>query len=109
MRLRRSALAVFASAAVVTALVGTVETTASARIRTAGASVRANRTGFASIHQPAEFVHRPHHWRRGTTVANSFNWAGYVDAPAAPGTFTRVSGTWVVPKVTCTREHTELS
>jgi len=58
-------------------------------------------------HGTAWFVHG----RPGTTagVANSsaaasFNWAGYADASSTHGTFTKVSGAWTVPSVTCTAE-----
>jgi hypothetical protein len=34
----------------------------------------------------------------------SYNWAGYADISATAGTFTRVSGSWTVPAVTCTPE-----
>jgi Peptidase A4 family len=58
-------------------------------------------------HGTAWFVHG----RPGTTagVANSsaaasYNWAGYADASSTHGTFTKVSGAWTVPSVTCTAE-----
>jgi Peptidase A4 family len=34
----------------------------------------------------------------------SYNWAGYADVSTKSGTFTKVSGSWAVPKVTCTSE-----
>ena len=41
----------------------------------------------------------------GTTSAKrTYNWAGYADAATADGTFTKVSGSWTVPALTCTRE-----
>ncbi len=41
----------------------------------------------------------------GATAAEStYNWAGYADAATAGGTFTKVSGSWTVPALTCTRE-----
>jgi hypothetical protein len=39
-----------------------------------------------------------------TTSAGSYNWAGYADISSTSGTFTKVSGSWKVPKVTCTSE-----
>ncbi len=42
----------------------------------------------------------------GTAAAASYNWSGYTDSATATGTFTRVSGQWVTPKVTCTSEDT---
>ena len=35
---------------------------------------------------------------------SSFNWAGYGDSSATNGEFTKVSGAWKVPAVTCTSE-----
>ena len=35
---------------------------------------------------------------------SSFNWAGYGDSSATHGEFTKVSGAWKVPAVTCTSE-----
>jgi hypothetical protein len=34
----------------------------------------------------------------------SYNWAGYADVATKSGTFTAASGSWKVPKVTCTSE-----
>ena len=42
----------------------------------------------------------------GTSAAASFNWSGYADSATTAGTFSRVSGQWSTPKVTCTREDT---
>jgi hypothetical protein len=39
-----------------------------------------------------------------TTDEGTYNWAGYADASTTNGTFTKVSGSWSVPKVTCTSE-----
>ena len=41
--------------------------------------------------------------------AGSINWAGYVDASATVGKFTSVSGSWVVPAVSCTPEDRIMS
>jgi hypothetical protein len=57
-------------------------------------------------HGTAWFVHgRP----RVADIANStattsYNWAGYADVSSTNGTFTKVSGAWTVPSVTCTKE-----
>jgi len=41
----------------------------------------------------------------GTSSASTFNWSGYVDlSSATSGTFTKVSGSWTAPSVTCTAE-----
>jgi hypothetical protein len=39
-----------------------------------------------------------------STRASSTNWAGYADVSTTDGTFTNVSGSWTVPKLTCTKE-----
>ena len=51
------------------------------------------------------------HGRPGTTAgvanssaASSYNWSGYADATSTQGAFTKVSGAWTVPSVTCTAE-----
>jgi len=44
---------------------------------------------------------------RGVTAStrtSSTNWAGYADVSTTDGTFTNVSGSWTVPKLTCTKE-----
>jgi hypothetical protein len=35
----------------------------------------------------------------------TFNWAGYADSSNTHGAFTKVSGAWTVPSVTCTAEN----
>jgi hypothetical protein len=58
-------------------------------------------------HQTAEFVHRGRTSSlRGTTADTTFNWSGYADSSATKGTFTKVSGKWTTPAVTCTAEDT---
>ncbi len=42
----------------------------------------------------------------GTSAAASYNWSGYADSATTTGTFSRVSGQWTTPKVTCTSEDT---
>jgi hypothetical protein len=41
---------------------------------------------------------------RSTTQTASLNWAGYADVSSTHGTFTNVSGSWAVPRLTCTAE-----
>jgi hypothetical protein len=43
---------------------------------------------------------------RGTSRAGSYNWSGYADVTATKGTFTKVSGAWTTPAVTCGSEDT---
>jgi hypothetical protein len=45
---------------------------------------------------------------RGASNASegSFNWAGYADTSTTSATFTKVSGSWTTPAVTCTAEDT---
>ncbi len=38
------------------------------------------------------------------TNASSYNWAGYADVSSTAGTFTKASGSWTVPAITCTAE-----
>jgi Peptidase A4 family len=37
-------------------------------------------------------------------ASDSYNWAGYADTSSTAGEFTKVSGSWTVPAVTCTHE-----
>jgi hypothetical protein len=58
-------------------------------------------------HGTAWFVHgRPGNTARAanSSAASSFNWAGYADVSSTTGHFTKVSGDWTVPSVTCTAE-----
>jgi len=59
-------------------------------------------------HPQVELVHPglAHSSPAGTSAAASYNWSGYADSAATKGTFTRVSGQWITPKVTCTSEDT---
>jgi hypothetical protein len=55
----------------------------------------------------ALWVHgKPRAGLRNGTISDvgSFNWSGYADTSSTSGTFTKVSGSWKVPKVTCTTE-----
>jgi hypothetical protein len=40
----------------------------------------------------------------GTTNSASFNWSGYADTSTQNGAFTRVSGSWKTPAVSCSKE-----
>jgi Peptidase A4 family len=72
---------------------------------------RANVVSFLRHARPTLRLVRPgavHTVVKGTGKAASVNWSGYVDtnltSPPAHGTFTKVSASWTVPKVTCTPE-----
>jgi hypothetical protein len=57
--------------------------------------------------QPALWVHgSPKAGTKNGTITDvgSYNWAGYADDSSTAGTFTKVSGNWKVPAVTCTAE-----
>lgn len=41
----------------------------------------------------------------GVTQVAYYNWSGYADSSSTAGEFSRVSGSWTVPSVTCTAEH----
>jgi hypothetical protein len=58
-------------------------------------------------HGTAWFVHGRPSTTAGaanSSATSSFNWAGYADVSSAHGHFTKVSGAWTVPSVTCTAE-----
>jgi hypothetical protein len=38
------------------------------------------------------------------TAVGTYNWSGYADVATKSGTFTKASGSWTVPKATCTSE-----
>jgi hypothetical protein len=42
--------------------------------------------------------------RANSVAAGSYNWSGYADISSTSGKFTKVSGSWKVPAVTCTPE-----
>jgi hypothetical protein len=54
----------------------------------------------------AQFLHGPPRASTGasTVAAESLNWAGYADTSTTAGKFTKVSGSWKVPALTCTPE-----
>lgn len=41
---------------------------------------------------------------KNVIAASAFNWAGYADTATKAQTFTKVSGSWTVPSVTCSAE-----
>ena len=55
-------------------------------------------------HRPqVMLVHTRHaHVIRNVTASGSFNWSGYADTASKAQTFTKVSGAWTTPSVTCT-------
>jgi Peptidase A4 family len=56
-------------------------------------------------HPQAWLVHTGHaHSINGVTATGSFNWSGYADTATKSQTFTKVSGAWTTPSVTCNAE-----
>jgi Peptidase A4 family len=56
-------------------------------------------------HPQAMLVHAGHARAvRNVTAIGSFNWSGYADTATAAQTFTKVSGAWTTPSVTCSAE-----
>jgi hypothetical protein len=56
-------------------------------------------------HPQAMLVHTRHaHTVKNVTAFGSFNWSGYADTATKAQTFTKVSGAWTTPSVTCTAE-----
>ncbi len=56
-------------------------------------------------HPQAMLVHaRGAHAVKGVTATGSFNWSGYADTSATNQEFTKVSGAWTTPSVTCSAE-----
>jgi hypothetical protein len=56
-------------------------------------------------HPQAILVHTRHaHAVKNVTAFPSANWSGYADTATANGTFTKVSGAWTTPSVTCSAE-----
>ena len=47
---------------------------------------------------------RAHVIRNAPAAAQSFNWSGYADVTSTKQTFTKVSGSWTTPSVTCNAE-----
>jgi hypothetical protein len=56
-------------------------------------------------HPQAMLVHtRQAHAVKNVTATGSFNWSGYADTSATHQEFTKVSGAWTTPSVTCSAE-----
>src|SRR6516165_7440949 len=56
-------------------------------------------------HPQAMLVHARHaHAVKNVTATSSFNWSGYADTASTAQTFTKVSGAWTTPSVTCSAE-----
>jgi hypothetical protein len=56
-------------------------------------------------HPQAMLVHARHAGAvRNVTATGSFNWSGYADTATKAQTFTKVSGAWTTPSVTCSAE-----
>jgi hypothetical protein len=56
-------------------------------------------------HPQAMLVRTRHaHAVKNVTAAASFNWSGYADTATKNQTFTKVSGAWTTPSVTCNAE-----
>src|SRR6516165_5498975 len=56
-------------------------------------------------HPQAMLVHtRNAHAVKNVTAFQSFNWSGYADTASTAQTFTKVSGAWTTPSVTCSAE-----
>jgi hypothetical protein len=56
-------------------------------------------------HPQAMLAHTGHAQAvKNVTAASAFNWAGYADTATKAQTFTKVSGSWTVPSVTCSAE-----
>jgi len=56
-------------------------------------------------HPQAMLVHaRRAHAVKNVTATQSFNWSGYADTASTAQTFTKVSGAWTTPSVTCSAE-----
>jgi hypothetical protein len=59
-------------------------------------------------HPQIDFVHpgSAHAGLAGTSLVGSYNWSGYADTSTVHGTFSKVSGQWTTPAVSCTSEDT---
>jgi len=76
--------------------------TAKFRAEARAALIKDLRTPDTALLVPGSLTARP--GANAVTAAASYNWAGYADSSTTAGTFTKVSGSWVVPKITCTAE-----
>ncbi len=103
-------------------LSGTLTLTAGSMATTAGAPARTGHVVYsarlisAANAALARYLHRyhpqvmlaghPHAGPNGVSAVGSFNWSGYADGATTTktGTFTKVSGSWTAPSVTCNAE-----
>jgi len=95
-------------------LTGVTATTVAAPARASHAApsarfIREARAALASYlrhnHPQAMLVHPGRaHGTAGTTAVGSFNWSGYADTSTTKQEFTKVSGSWTAPSVTCSAE-----
>jgi hypothetical protein len=61
-------------------------------------------------HPQAMLVHTRHaHAVENVTATQSFNWSGYADVTSTKQEFTKVSGSWTTPSVTCNAEDQVIS
>jgi hypothetical protein len=94
-------------------LTGATATTVAAPARASHAPsarfIQEARTALVSYlhhnHPQAMLVHTSRlHAIKGVTAVGSFNWSGFADTATTAQTFTKVSGTWTTPSVTCSAE-----
>src|SRR5262244_3269161 len=69
------------------------------------AQARTALVGYLRHHHPrAMLAPGRAHSIKGVTATQTFNWSGYVDSSATHQAFTKVSGNWTTPSVTCNAE-----
>jgi Peptidase A4 family len=69
------------------------------------AATKALKKVLAHHPQPAILVRAPSaHALGNLTQVQSYNWAGYADDNSGGGTYSKVSGSWTITPVTCTKE-----
>jgi hypothetical protein len=61
--------------------------------------------GYLRHNHSTVLLAHPAHTRANTiTAGGSYNWSGYADTSTTANTFTKVSGAWTTPAVTCSAE-----
>jgi len=55
-------------------------------------------------HPQVMLVHTGAHAVKNVTAATAYNWSGYADTSGTHQAFTKVSGSWTTPSVTCSAE-----
>jgi len=69
------------------------------------AQARTALVGYLRHHHPrAMLAPGRAHSIKGVTATQTFNWSGYVDTSSTHQAFTKVSGNWTTPSVTCNAE-----